>query len=448
MMRANLILLTFVSAFALSGCGIFKEKDAPPLEGKRISLFEMEKSISGDKSTDTVSGAHGPDTGMQIPAPWANEFWPQPGGYANHAMQNVALNEGELKKTWSSSIGSGATKRLPLSTQPIVADGRVFTLDTDARVRAFDAKTGRSVWTVKAMPKSEDDPVLGGGVAFSGGRLFVTSGFNEVLALNPVDGSELWRVKVEGTVRSSPSAMPERVYVVTVDNQTIALDAATGKKLWNHQGLTETTGLLGAASPAANRNMVLPAYSSGEVYALQSETGSVLWSDTVAPLIRGGMGSAFSDIRGLPVIDQGLVVAISYGGRIAAIDERTGQRSWDANIGGSQTPLFVGNRIFVLGSDSAITSLDAATGQTMWSTRLPQYEDMKDLEGSIVWYGPVLAGNRLLAFSSTGLGRDIDPKTGNVTREWKTGQNVIAPPVVADQTLYLLSKNGTLSAWR
>lgn len=445
MMRKSLVLLTFASALAISGCSVFKEKDAPPLEGQRISLFEMDQTAG---ATAAGSAINGPDESISLPAPWVNEFWPEAGGYANHAMQQVALNAGELKKVWSSSIGSGSSKNLPLSTQPIVAGGRVFTMDTEARVRAFDAATGKSIWTVKAMPKGEDDPVIGGGVAFSGGRVFVTAGFNEVLALNPADGAELWRVKVDGTVRSAPSAMPDRVYVVTVDNQTITLDAADGKKLWTHQGLTETTGLLGAASPAANRSTVLPAYSSGEIYALQAETGAVLWSDTIAPIARGGMGNAFSDIRGLPVIDQGVVVAISYAGRMAAIDERTGERRWETNIGGSQTPVFAGNRVFVITSNAQIVSVDAGTGAKLWSTQLPQYEDPKDLEGTIVWYGPILAGGRLLAFSSNGLGRDIDPKTGAVAREWKTGQNVIAPPIVANETLYLLSAGGTLTAWK
>lgn len=451
--RFALLLTAAFAAIALSGCGLFKEKDAPPLEGNRISLFDLEQSMAkGEAGEDNTSGVtttkRGDDSAMDLPEAWRNEFWPQAGGYANHAMQNLALGEGELKRIWSSSIGNGATKALPLNSQPIVADGRAFTLDTKARVRAFDATNGKTIWTVNVMPETEDDPVIGGGVAFSGGRLFATAGFNEVVALNPDSGDVLWRVKTQGAVRSAPSAMPDRVYVVTVDNKTIALNADDGKEVWTHQGLTETTGLLGAASPAANRDIVLPAYSSGELYALQSETGSVMWSDTVAPISNTGASAAFSDIRGLPVIDRGTVVAISYGGRIAAIDERTGDRIWDAKLAGSQTPFLSGNRVFVVAKDSVVSSLDLASGKTIWSTQLAQYADPEDLKGAIVWYGPVLAGGRLITVSSNGLAFDLDPKNGAVVREWKTGQNVIAPPIVAGETLFLLAKNGTLTAWK
>lgn len=452
--RFALLCTAACAALALSGCGMFKDKEAPPLEGSRISLFDLEQSMAKDgaegEAADTsgiTTTKRGDDTAMDLPEAWRNEFWPQVGGYANHAMQNLALNEGEVKRIWSSSIGNGATKELPLNTQPVVADGRAFTLDTKARVRAFDITNGKTIWTAKVMPETEDDPVIGGGVAFSGGRLFTTAGFNEVVALNPDNGDVLWRTKTDGAIRSAPSAMPDRVYVVTVDNKTITLNTSDGKEMWTHQGLTETTGLLGAASPAANRDIVLPAYSSGELYALQADTGAVLWSDTVAPMTNTGSAS-FSDIRGLPVIDRGVVVAISYAGRIAAIEERTGERKWDAKFSGSQTPLLSGNRVFLISSNSMVASLDLADGKQIWATQLAQYEKPDSLKGAIVWYGPVLAGGRLIAVASNGRATDIDPKTGAVIREWKTGQNVIAPPIVAGETLFLLSKNGTLTAWK
>ncbi|MCB1538632.1 MAG: PQQ-binding-like beta-propeller repeat protein [Rhodospirillales bacterium] len=449
MNRAHLRPIAFacIAALTLAGCSLFKDKKAPPLEGTRISLFDMEKSMAdGDKAATPAQAAA--DTTADLPAPWDNEFWPEAGGFANHAMQNVALNSGALHKIWSSAIGAGASKDQPLSAQPVMADGRVFALDAKSRVRTFDAANGKTIWTQSAMPKTEHEPVIGGGVAYSGGRLFVTSGFNEVLAMNPADGSEIWRTKVDGAVRSAPSAMPDRVYAVTVDNETVALDAADGHQLWTHQGLSETTGLLGAAAPAANRDIVVPAYSSGEIYALQAETGAVSWSDSVAPLVRSGSDLGFSDIRGLPVVDRGLVVATSYAGRTAAIDERTGERRWDANVGGSQTPLVAGNRVFVVGADGVATALDRASGRTQWSMQLPQYTDPDELKGTIVWYGPILAGGRLILVSSNGEMRELDPATGAEQRVTKTGQDVVAPPIVANRTLYLLSKNGTLSAWQ
>lgn len=441
MTMRTLLITSVMATMALAGCSAFSSEDElPPLEGDRISLFSNNNGIGGSGNMNKA------DQSANLPNVWSNEFWPQAGGYANHAMQHVSLNGGELKRVWSSSIGAGSKKDLPLTAQPVMADGRIYALDTSARVRALDASSGKTLWTARVHTEVEDTPVIGGGVAFGGGRLFVTAGYNEVLALDPATGAVQWRHTLPSATRAAPTFMPDQVFVTTVDNQTIALNAKTGERNWTQQGLTETTGLLGAASPAANRDIVVPAYTSGEIYAINATTGTPLWGDSIAPIVRGG--GTFSAIRGLPVIDRGLVVAISYAGRIAAIEESTGQRIWDANIGGSQTPFVSGNRVFVISSNSEITSLDLATGEVQWRTQLERYRDAKNLKGTIVWHGPILAGNRLLAVSSNGLAANIDPKTGEIISTWKTGQDVVAAPIVANDTLYLLSNGGTLTAWK
>lgn len=438
-----------VSCLLLSGCsGWGSDEDKKPLEGTRISLFELE-SKSGEGTAASKDGStNAADTGLSLPDIWSNQFWPQAGGYANHAMGHVALTTGQPKRQWSSSIGDGATSDLPLTAQPVIAEGKIFTLDTDATVRAFDRTSGKRLWSVDVKPEGEDDPVIGGGLAFSGGRLFVTAGFNELVTLNPSDGKLLWRKKINDAARGAPTAMPAQVFVITVANETIALKADDGTVQWNHQGLGETTGLLGASSPAANRDTVIPAYSSGEVYALRADNGAELWSDTISPLARMGKGSSFTDIRALPVVDKGLVIGISYGGRMAALEERTGNRIWEAQIAGSQTPWIVGNRVFVVTLDAEVQSYDITNGNRLWSQSLPRYKNPEDMKGPLVWYGPVLASNRLWVFASNGDVRILDPKDGTIQSQWSLGDDVAAAPVVAGETLYVLSTDGTLSAWK
>lgn len=433
--------LLILASLGLAACG---SDDKAPLKGERLSLFELEGGLKGAAAN---APSNDQDASAQLPQPWANQFWPQTGGYANHAMQHLALGR-PLKKSWSSDIGSGAKDDLPLTAQPVVADGRVYALDTKSTVSAFSVKDGKKLWSTEIMPKGEDDSVIGGGIAFSGGRLFATAGFNEALALNPADGKILWRAKLPSSTRAAPSAMPDRVYIVTVDNRTIALNAVDGKSVWAHQGFAETAGILGAASPAANRELVVPAYSSGEVAAVQAQNGGTAWSDSIAPLARPGLGAVFSDIRGLPVLDNGVVFAISYAGRMAAIDQRTGERLWEAKIGGTQTPWLAGNRLFVISTDPQVVSVDAATGNVLWRTPLPKFADMEDREGPIVWYGPVFAGGRLIAAGSNGTIREFDPLNGKQVGMWDAGKDVTAAPLVAGGTLYLLSANGTLAAWR
>jgi len=443
--RTSFLSLLLFCAIALSGCstvgGWFDGDDKTRLEGERISVLELQKTLEPESRALDAQG-------FVAPAPWRNEFWPQAGGYPNHAMQHLALNEGGLAQIWTSSIGRGSTKALPLTAQPIVVDGRVFTLDTDSKLSAFNAENGERIWRVDVKDKAEDDPVIGGGVAYSRGRLFVTNGYDEILAINPDDGAEIWRQTITAPSRAAPTVMNERVFVVTLDNRVLALSAETGESLWDYSGVAEMAGLIGAASPAASRDVLIPVFSSGDIVAMRVENGSVAWTENLSTFSAQGGLSAISDIRGLPVIDKGLVIAISFGGRMVAIDERTGTRIWQRDIAGAETPWVAGNHLFVITTDNELVALGRDNGVIRWVSELPRYENMEKRKDSVFWTGPLLAGERLIAVSSGGMMLEIEPIGGTMIRQTDIKKSVRIAPVIAGSTLYMLAEDGTLMAYR
>ena len=149
-----------------------------PLQGERISIMELQKTLEPD--APNLQSAE-----LMLPKVWTNAFWPQAGGYPNHAMQNPALSTDELNRQWSADIGEGSTKRFPLTAQPIVVDGQIFTLDTDFKLRAFNIETGKEAWRTDIQSQFEDDPVISGGIAFGEGLIFATNGYNSLLYTSP-----------------------------------------------------------------------------------------------------------------------------------------------------------------------------------------------------------------------------------------------------------------------
>jgi outer membrane protein assembly factor BamB len=154
------------------------------------------------------------------------------------------------------------------------------------------------------------------------------------------------------------------------------------------------------------------------------------------------------EIRGLPVIAREVVIAISFGGRMAAIDTRSGERVWSRSIGGSQTPWISGDYVYVITSDSELVALSRLSGQVVWVNALPAYENSKDREDPIIWRGPIMASDNLIIAGSDGQLRHYNPKTGQEIGKWDARESLALPPIVAGGTIYLTTNSGKVLAYK
>jgi len=438
------LALVLVAAVALSGCqgaksflgfGSYKK----PLPGQRVSVLQLKQSDVADPALTDVK--------VLLPQPFANPDWPQPGGYPSHAMQHLALRE-TLAVAWSVNVGAGATDERPLLGEPIVADGRVYTIDSRSRVSAVDAGSGKEIWRANLAKGISTDKLIGGGLAFDSGKIFVTTPFAELVALDAGSGKEIWRKSVPGPMRVGPAISNGRIFAITIDSSLYAFAEDDGRRLWSHSGIAQSAGLLGTTTPAVEGDQVVVAYSSGEIYGLRIDTGRTLWSENLAGQMRGGAVATLADIRGRPVIDRDHVIAISHSGTMAALDSRHGARVWDANFGGSHSPWVAGEYIFVLSNDQELLCLTRAEGHVRWVSSLPKYENPAEHKNPILWQGPVLAGDRLILTATNGKAMSVSPYTGKLLGEIELPGPTHLPPVVAHGTVYILSDNADLIALR
>ncbi|HYG85164.1 MAG TPA: PQQ-binding-like beta-propeller repeat protein [Azospirillum sp.] len=427
----------------LAGCDTvgdwFSKTPSPPLPGERVSVLIGDRKVEPDPR---LAGE-----AVVLPAAQTNEAWPQAGGNPDHAMGHLSLASAPIL-AWSTSVGSGSSSSQMMLSTPVVAQGRIYAMDADTHVAALDERTGRQLWRVDVRPEKRRGDSMGGGVVFADGRLFAATGYGEVLALDPSNGAIAWRKRVPGPVRGAPTVVGGSVFVLTLDNQTIALSAADGAVKWNHAGILESAGLLGSASPAADGTLLVVPYSSGELFGLRIENGRIAWQDSLAAIRRGGALSSMADIRGLPVLDRGQVYAIGHSGRMVALDQRMGARLWEAEVGGAQTPWLAGDYLFVVDNDNEVLAITRKAGSVRWVSQLEKFKDPKDKTGTITWAGPVLAGNRLWLTGSHGVLVTLDPTDGKENGRYSLPAATYLPPIVANNTLYVLSDNGTLSAFR
>lgn len=427
-------------AIAVSGCDTwFGEQEGAPLPGERMPVLLHERALSADPQLA--------DSEILLPKPLVNQAWPQAGGYPNHAMHHLAARD-DVQRLWKADVGTGSEGEERFVSSPIFADAAVFVIDADSRVSAFHGGNGRRLWSVDLTPDDEDDGHIPGGLAWDEGRLFVTTGFGEVFALEGRTGNVIWHHTLDDALRVPPTVRGGRVFVITVGNKLQAFSAADGKPLWNHVGIAEVASLLGGASPAVDGGIVIAPYSSGELVALSVDSGRMLWSDTLTAMRRTDVISSLSHIRGRPVIDRGLVFAVSHGGLMLALDLRTGRRVWEREIGGAESPWVAGDYVFVLGINHELVCLGRKDGRIRWVTKLPQWQNPEEKLDPIQWTGPILVSDRLVLANNAGEAMAVSPYSGQVMGVVEMPDAISVPPIVANGTLFFLTNDADLVAYR
>ncbi len=434
------VTVAVAALMALGGCGIFKGGvKKTPTVGDRVSILTSENGVETDKTIADVQ--------VLLPAPAVNDAWAQPGGNPAKAMGQLAL-AAQPTRAWQATI-DGGSNRQRMAAAPVVAENKLFAMDVDGSVHAFTADTGATLWTVSITEgKINQAARFGGGVSYDDAKVYATDGVGDVVAMNAADGAILWRAKPGGPLRGAPTVANGSVYVLTQDNQIFSIGQTDGKVQWVQSGTLETQGVFGVAAPAVSQGTVVAGFSSGELSAYRYENGRILWQDALSRTSITTSVSSLSDIDAAPVIEDGRVYAVGQGGRMVALELATGQRLWEQNFAGISTPWIAGEWLFVVTDDARLVCLSRSNGKARWISQLKRFDNEKKRKGGVTWFGPVLAGNRLILTNSRGEIVSVNPGDGAVGATIETKTPFSLPPIVANSTLYTLDQKGRISAYR
>lgn len=423
---------------ALSAC----EREVR-LEGERLDPRAV--IDPGAVSAPLVSEARP----IKLPAATANADWPQRAGSATHLLTNPALGAGTTR-AWSAAIGQGDSRRYRIDSAPVVGAGRIYTLDSRALLTATGTN-GATLWQANiAAPGDRDDDASGAGLAYEGGKIYATTGFGELVSLDAASGKVLWRQRFDAGVGGAPTVSNGVVYVVARDASAWAINSETGKVLWQFTGTPASAGMGGVSAPAVNGRLVVFPFASGEMVATLRQSGLTLWQGKVAGRRLGRGYTIVSDLTGDPVMVGDTLYAGSSAGKLGAFDLNSGERLWTADTGATSPVQVAGGSVFLSSDEGKLVRLDAATGATIWAVDMPYYtkDKVKRQREITVNYGPVLAGGRLFVASSDGVLRVFDPASGNLVGQAEIPGGAASDPVVAGSTLYVVSRTGQLHAFR
>jgi outer membrane protein assembly factor BamB len=429
-----------LAPLALAGCGLWDDwfgSRKTPLPGKRERILGARRALEVDEGTPKV----------ELPQAVRNAAWPQAGGNPAHFMGHLAASD-RLTEAWSASIGAGGGYRRKIMAQPVVAGGIVYVMDSKAVVSAFDMARGSRVWRTDTKDEDDDSTNVGGGLTLDQGTLYAVNGLAELVALDAAKGTVRWRSRFGAPTRSAPTVVEGRLFVTTIEDRLLALAADDGRQLWSHQAANPTTSILGRPAPAYSTGLVVGGFGSGELATMRADSGSVVWTDTLATAVRSGSLADFPAIRGLPVIGDGRVYAMSLGGLTVAIDLPTGRRLWEREAAGEDSPWATGSWLFIISLEQKMAALNRDDGRVSWVTQLPRWKNPEKEEDPITWYGPLLVSDRLVVAGTNHEALAVSPYTGEILGRQELSGAASLGPIVADGTVFVVTDDGRLLALR
>lgn len=386
---------------------------------------------------------------LDLPNVRSNTEWTHQGGNAQHYSGHVALSS-DLTLQWATAIGQGDSRRSEISASPIIQGDRIFTLDSQSLVTALRLD-GSVIWQRNVSEAYSDvNEAFGGGLAVQGNKLFVTTGFGTVLALSVSSGEGYWEQDLASFGGASPTVFDDLLYVSARDGAAWAIETSTGRIKWQVVGQSVQSSYTGGPGAAVSDKYALFPFGSGDLVAAFRLGGQRSWSSILSGARLGRARGQVQDLTGQPVIEGSVVYLANSSGRMAAIDLDTGLRLWTTNQGSQDDIFVVGSSLFAVSDENNLIRVSKADGKLVWSTPLPQSTQASMLRRgkTFVHHGPILSGGRLILASSDALIRQFDPANGDLIKIIEMPSGAASAPIVVGGTLYVLSTNGNLLAFR
>ena len=386
---------------------------------------------------------------IRLPEPTENASWPQAFGTSAFRADHPALSP-TVSLYWSANIGAGDSRKQRIVANPVVGGGRVYTLDSDALVSSISSD-GQILWKRDLRPlRDSRGDATGGGLAYSNEVLYVALGYGELSALDAKTGELRWRQKLNATSSGSPLVSDDLVYVVAGDDTAWAIQADNGRIVWQISATPSTANVLGSPAPVRTDRFVVFAFGAGDLVAAFPRSGLRRWAASLLAPQRGRALSKISDITGSPIVVGDKIYAGNHSDQIVAFNATNGERIWTVRKGALDSLWSAGDSIFAISNRNELMRIQATTGEKIWEIELPDFVSDHPNHRNQVYanHGPVLAGGRVIVTSSDGLIRFFSPQDGKLLSTVNIPSGATTAPIVANNTLYVVSTDGQLHAFR
>lgn len=350
-------------------------------------------------------------------------------------------------KLWSKSTGTG-TKEQYLHLAPVIANQKLYIVDINGDLKALDATNGEVLWTrdiktnlpslLKFWSDAQTEEVTGG-PGFGEDTVMVGTSEGHVLAFSSDKGKELWHAQVTSEVLSPPQLHDNIAVVRTLDGKVFALDGTNGRRLWVYNRSVPTLTLRGTSTPVITGQTIIAGFDGGRLIALDLKTGRELWGVTVSESRGSNDLERMVDIDATPVVSDGVIFVCTYQGNLVALQLDTGRELWRKKLSSYAGLSVDKNNVYITDEESTLWAFNRDTGDTVW-------KQVKLHARGVT--APALLDNYLVVGDSMGYLHWLKKDSGKfVARTKFCDKRIIVKPVVVGKFLYAYCSNGELAAY-
>ncbi|MBT4838030.1 MAG: outer membrane protein assembly factor BamB [Methylococcales bacterium] len=315
--------------------------------------------------------------------------------------------------------------------KPVVTGQEVFTVDQDGRVRVYHKSNGDYLWSLFLNQS------VANGLAKSGNYLIIGTVTGNVVAVDVKRHIIIWEHKVSSEIVETPIINKNLVIVRSGDGKVVALDLLSGKQSWVYAQRMPVLSLKGAGAPVIEDDKIIVGFANGKVVALRLRDGFMLWDVTVSVPKGSSELERIVDLDADLILQDGIVYAMSYQGNITAVETETGTVLWSKEHSSYAGATIQGDVIYLTDDESHVWALDISNGASIWK---------QSVLSDRLLTKPIVINDYLVAGDGYGYLHWFSKDDGRIIGRYFVDAGGVSVPVVEDNDLYILSNTGQVKA--
>lgn len=343
----------------------------------------------------------------------------------------VARHNVKVISDWHRSVGGGDYDR-HLQLSPANLEQALVTVGHDGNLAKVAIPDGKVIWQKNLNRK------IIGGVGQGAGLVLVNGSEGNVYAIDAQTGQALWQSNVRSQVSSRPDAASGMVVVHTDNGHLLALDAKTGKENWALKLALPALTLHGTSSPVIVGDVVLVGQPNGRVAIADLSTGELLAERTVAKPHGRSELQRLVDIQADLLLEPNLLYAVSFQGKAAAIEAKSGRTLWQRELSSYRNMAKDYQAIYIADTSGVVWALNKSNGTTLWQQKALLNRQLS---------APAVYGKHVLVADNTGMLFVLASDDGEVEAKYYLGSSgVSVQPIVQGDKVYIYDDAGVLHA--